>query len=343
MYAAVRTPRFYKKKRNPAPFIVVTVLLLMLGCWIFNLTCKKQTSVSNAQYVDYVNEVNPWIDKSNELNVKRKSINENLAALMSDRDKMDSELKALVDGCLEVRDEVYAISPPELLSVADSALKICMERRYRAMEKYRSDIINVLFNDTLDTSIFVANIADEMTELLYADGDYSFFKRKLGDLLQDKGVSATVPDSRWLTGLEEATTTSIEALIRSLRGTEVHGVALGKVTLDPTGRLEVENGENVFHLPSSATLSVSVIVQNQGNRNETRVPVTLTLYSATDSTPRQLTQEVDITAGEQVEVTFTGLAPTTGGVRNVLEVLAGPVPRETNAENNKKIIYFVME
>jgi hypothetical protein len=343
VYAAVRTPRFYKKKRNPAPFIVVTVLLLMLGCWIFNLTCKKQTSVSNSQYLDYVNEVNPWIEKSNELNVKRKSINENLAALMSDRDRMDSELKALVDGCLEVRDAVYAITPPELLSVADSALKICMERRYRAMEKYRSDIINVLFNDTLDTSIFVANIADEMTELLYADGDYSFFKRKLGDLLQDKGVSATVPDSRWLSGLEEATTTSIEALIRSLRGTEVHGVALGKVTLDPTGRLEVENGENVFHLPSSATMSVSVIVINQGNRNETRVPVTVTLYSATDSTPRQLMQEVDIAAGEQAEVTFTGLAPTTGGVRNVLEVMAGPVSREANAENNKKIIYFVME
>jgi hypothetical protein len=235
------------------------------------------------------------------------------------------------------------VTPPELLSIADAGLKICSERRYRAMEKYRSDIINVLFNDTLDTSIFVSNIADEMAELFYSDGDYSFFKRKLSDLLQDKGVSMSVPDSRWLSSLDEATPASVEALIRSLRGTEVHGVAVGKVTLNPSGSLAVENGENVFHLPASTTLGVTVVVQNQGNRNETKVPVTLTLYSATDSTPRQELKEVDINAGEQVEVTFTGLTPTPGGVRNVLEIMTGPVPRETNAENNKKIIYFVME
>ena len=54
------------------------------------------------------------------------------------------------------------------------------------MEKYRSDIINVLFN-TIDTSIYVNNIADEMTELLYSDGDYLFFKQKAGDLLQGRG------------------------------------------------------------------------------------------------------------------------------------------------------------
>lgn len=343
MYAAVRTPKFYRKKRNPAPVIVVTVLLLLLGCWVFNLTCKKQSSVSTSRYADYVDEVRPWIERSNELDAKRKSINSDLAALMADRERMESELKALVDGCREVRDGAYAVTPPELLSVADSALKICTERRYRSMEKYRSDIINVLFNDTLDTSVFVANIADEMTELLYADGDYAFFKRKLGDLLQDKGVSAAVPDSRWLSGLEEAAASSIEGLIRSLRGTEVHGVALGKVTLDPAGPLAVENGEHVFHLPASATLSVKVIVENQGNRNEARVPVTVTLYSSRDSTPRTMTQEVDVAAGQQVEAAFNGLSPTAGGVRNVVEIMAGPVPREANTENNKKIIYFVME
>ncbi len=40
-------------------------------------------------------------------------------------------------------------------------------------------------------------------------------------------------------------------------------------------------------------------------------------------------------------MTFTGLTPTPGGVRNVLEIMAGPVPREANTDNNKKIIYFV--
>ncbi len=261
---------------------------------------------------------------------------------MSDRDRMDTELKSIVDGCQEVRDGLYAIQPPELLAIPDSALKICAERRYRAMEKYRSDIINVLFN-TIDTSIYVSNIADEMSELLFADGDYDFFKRKTNEVLQDKRIDAAVPESQWLGSLSEATPESIEALIQALRGTEVHGVALGKVTLDPTGRLEVNNGENVFHLPASGTISVTVIVENQGNRDEVRVPVKVTLYSTTNTNPFTETKEVDVKAGEQAEVTFTGLVPTQGGVRNILEIMAGPVPRETNEENNDKIIYFVME
>lgn len=340
MYATVRAPRFYKKKRNPAPFIIVVVLVLLLGCWIFNLTCKKDKPVSTTEYENYINAVNPYIEKSNELNTQRRTINSNLAALMSNREQMDAQLKSLVDGCQEVRDGLYAVQPPQLLSIADSALKICSERRYRAMEKYRSDIINVLFN-TIDTSIYVNNIADEMTELLYSDGDYLFFKQKVSDLLQGKGVNVALPDSSWLTSLQEATAQNIEALIQSLRGTEVHGVALGKVTLDPTGRLEVQNNENVFRLPATDTLTVTIVVENQGNRDETRVPVTVTYYSATNSTPRQETKEIDIGAGGQAEVTFTGLTPTPGGVRNVLEVMAGPVPREANTENNKKIIYFV--
>jgi hypothetical protein len=342
VYAAVRAPRFYKKKRNPAPFIIIVVLVLLLGCWIFNLTCKKEKSVSTTEYVNYVNEVTPYIDKSNELNAQRRAINSNLAALMSNREQMDTELKSLVDGCQEVRDGLYAVQPPQLISIPDAALKICSERRYRAMEKYRSDIINVLFN-TIDTSIYVNNIADEMTELLYSDGDYLFFKQKVTDLLQGKGVNEALPDSRWLPSLDEATTQSIEALIRSLRGTEVHGVAVGKVTLDPTGRLEVQNNENVFRLPATGSLNVTVVIENQGNRDEARVPVTITYYSVTDSTPRKETKEIDIGAGAQAEVTFSGLIPTPGGVRNVLEVMAGPVPREANTDNNKKIIYFVTE
>jgi CARDB len=340
VYATVRAPRFYKKKSNPAPFIIVAVLVLLLGCWIFNLTCKKEKPVSTTEYVNYISTITPYIEKSNELSTQRRTINGDLAALMSNREQMDAELKSLVDSCQEVRDGLYAVQPPQLLSLPDSALKICSERRYRAMEKYRSDIINVLFN-TIDTSIYVNNIADEMTELLYSDGDYLFFKQKAGDLLQGKGVNEALPDSRWTTNLQEASTQSIEALIQSLRGTEVHGVALGKVTLDPTGRLEVQNNENVFRLPATDSLTVTVVVENQGNRDESRVSVTVTYYSATDSTPRHDTKEVDIGAGGQAEVTFTGLTPTPGGVRNVLEIMAGPVPREANTDNNKKIIYFV--
>ncbi len=80
MYAAVRAPRFYKRKRNPAPFIIAVVLVLLLGCWIFNLTCKQEETVSNTEYVEYMEAVTPWIEQSNDLNARREALVDDLAS-----------------------------------------------------------------------------------------------------------------------------------------------------------------------------------------------------------------------------------------------------------------------
>jgi len=346
MYAAMRSPRFNRRRRNPTPFLVFAVILLLVGCWVANATCskEKQPVTSSEEYVRYVESVTPAINRSNEINQKRRSLKENLVPLMSDKDRMEQELKSLVDECREVRDQAFGIQPPQELSVADASLKICLDRRFRAMEKYRSDLVNVLFN-SIDTAVFVKNISDEMSELVYADGDYQYFRLKISDLVREKGLTdVSLPDSRWMESMSEASTQEIEAFIRSLRGTEVHGVALGKVTLDPAGRLTVEQGESVFYLPYTSELRVTVPVENQGNRAESNIPVVLTYYSSTDSSPRKLQKSIEtLQPGEQAEVTFEGIVPTPGGVRNVLEIMAGPVPWEENTDNNKKIIYYKVE
>lgn len=340
MYAAIRSPKIYTRRKSPVPLIVFTILVLLLGCWLFNLTCKKGKAPVASQFVDYVNQVNPLVERSNELGQKRQSIKESLVQLIADPAKLDEELKALVQGCLEVRDAVNDIHPPEPLGVADAALKICMDRRYRSMEKYRSDIINA--TSSIDLEIYVNNIAQEMTELTYSDGDYQYFRNRVHDLLQEKGLlDISLQDSKWMANPNEANPREIEAFIRSLRGSEVHGMALGTITLNPSGR---PDKQNVFHLPSSEELSVTVVVENQGNRTESNVVVSVTIYSATDPTPHRVEQTIEtIGGGEKVSITFPGLKPTRGGVRNVVEIKVSPVPKEAFTENNQKVIYFVME
>jgi hypothetical protein len=41
-------------------------------------------------------------------------------------------------------------------------------------------------------------------------------------------------------------------------------------------------------------------------------------------------------------VVFQGLKPTSGGVRNVLEIKVAPVPLEVIIDNNQKLIYFTV-
>ncbi len=336
----MRTSRFSSRKRSPVPLVVLAILVLLLGCWIFNLTCRKTKSTTTSQYLSYVEEANVLVQKSNEMNAKRKGIKENLSKLMNDPKLLDEELQAVVQGCLEVRDGVYDLNPPPSLNVPDAALKICMERRYKSMEKYRADIINAI--ESIDLSVYVDNIAAEMNEIYYADGDYQFFKSEVDRVLKEKGMMDTsVLDSRWLTGMSEASPREIENFLKALRGAELHGLALGPVTLEPSGRLDEKN---VFHLPRTDTLDISIVVENQGNRAEAGVPIVVSLYSSADTTPRREEQVIEsIGPGEKITVTFRGLIPTPGGTRNVLEIKVGPVPREAFLENNQKVIYFVME
>lgn len=346
MYAAMRSPRFNRRRRNPAPILIFAIIFLMVGCWILNATCSKDREgvTPSEEYRRYVDSVTPSINRSNDINRRRRELLGSLASLMSDKEGLEASLKSLVDECREVRDELFSVQPPRDLEVADASLKICADRRFRAMEKYRADLINVLF-ESMDTAVFVRNISDEMSELIYADGDYQYFRLKVTDLLREKGMAdIAVPESRWMESMAEADTKNIENFIRSMRGTEVHGVALGKIGLDPQGRLAVEQGESVFYLPYTSELRVTVPVENQGNRPEGKIPVVLTYYSSRDSSPRKLQKEVEtLQPGGTAEVVFEGIVPDTGGVRNVLEIMAGPVPWEENTENNKKIIYYKVE
>ncbi len=322
------------------PLVVLAILVLLLGCWIFNLTCRKTKSPTTSHYVSYVEEANALVQKSNEMNAKRKSIKENMSKLMNNPEQLDEELKGVVQGCLEVRDGVYELNPPSSLNVPDAALKICMERRYKSMEKYRADIINAI--DSIDLTVYVNNIAEEMSEFYYADGDYQFFKNGIEGVLKEKGiVDISVLDSKWLSGISEASPKEIENFLKALRGSELHGLALGAVSLEPTGRLDEKN---VFHLPRSETLNLTIVVENQGNRAETGVPIVVSLYSSANTTPHKEDQVIEsIGPGEKLTITFRGLIPTPGGVRNVLEIKVGPVPKEAFIENNQKVIYFVME
>jgi hypothetical protein len=137
---------------------------------------------------------------------------------------------------------------------------------------------------------------------------------------------------------------AIQNSMQVVRGSEVHGLALGLVKLDPTGTIQSINNNDVHVLPMEEELNLTVTVENQGNRSESGLLVTVVLYSETDPTPQRMESEIeDLAAEAKVDVSFRGLQPTTGGARNILEVKVNPVAGEAMTENNSKVIYFIMK
>lgn len=340
MYAQVRTPRFSKRRRNPAPAIIVAVILLLLGCWIFNMTCGGGEEVDTSSVTEYVNRIRPVVDASTSLGQQWSTIMETLPQLMADMEGLDGQLQSVADQCKQLVDEAEQIEAPKGMEAAHSALLMSLDQRYRSMEKLRSDLVNAL--TSVEVDVWAENISEDMQELVYSDGSYRYFKREVGELLEDSDVSDIVlPDSIWITDWEVVGFENVKALLVALKGTELHGVAVGTVTLNPEGRID---DENIHHLPATEEVSVTVNVENQGNRAETEVLVSISLYSDTEPTPKAQEQTIDsIGPGETVQVTFQGLKPTTGGVRNILEIKVEPVPQEQFVENNQKLIYFSVE
>ncbi|MGQ9474738.1 MAG: hypothetical protein ACUVS1_00780 [Actinomycetota bacterium] len=343
MYPQSRAPRFSRRRRrNPAPAIIVAVAVLLLGCWIFNLTCGKGKKEDASTLSEYANRVGALVEASNGIGNAFSTLRFTLADLIGNTEDLNSRLQELENQALDLLGQVKGVVPPRNAENAHQALAICFEQRYRALKNYRSDIINAV--SALEVDLYAESISQDLRELVYSDGNYLFFRRTLQNLLAANNLQdLTLPESTWLQDWESASQDRVRSFLQALKGTEVHGVAVGKVTFEPAGTVVREGRDDVHRLPAVNEISVTVVVENQGNRPENGVTVNLSLYSRTDTTPvRQERTIQEIGPGEKAQVVFSGLRPTTGGVRNFLEIKVSPVPKETFLDNNQKLIYFTL-
>lgn len=325
--------------------IIIAVVLLLLGCWIFNMTCggggeEVDTSALN----EYTNRVRPIIDASTSIGQSWYGIQSSLPQLVANPEALNDQLKGIEQSCLDLLEQARAVEVPGGLETTNAALLICLEQRYRAMKTYRSDLINAL--TAVDLEVYANSLSSDLQEVMFSDGNYRFYKRAITETLDENNVQeiAPLPDSIWLADWEQAAYDRVLDFLVTLRETEIHGLAVGTVSLEPEGEVVVESGENVHRLPATEELNVTVDVENQGNRTEKDVLVTVSLYTVTDPAPSRQEQTIaSIAPGETLQIVFQGLRPTPGGVRNILEIQIAPVPQENFVDNNQKLIYFTVE
>lgn len=343
MYAQTRTPRFSRRRRrSPAPAVIVAVAVLLLGCWLFNLTCGRGKKEDTSTLSEYANRIRSVVEASNGIGNAFNSLRSSLAELIADTENLNGRLEELENQALDLLSQVKAIVPPREAENAHQALLICLEQRYRALKNFRPDLINAI--SAMEVDVYAKSISEDLREMIYSDGNYLFFRRALEELLAaNKLQDIELPDSVWLADWESASVEKVRSFLISLKETEKRGVALGKITFDPASTVIRENKEDVHRLPAVKEIKVTVVVENQGNRPESGVTVTLSLYSTVNTTPvRQEKTIEELAPGEKVQVVFSGLRPVAGKVRNILEIKVVPVPKETFLDNNQKLIYFTL-
>jgi hypothetical protein len=171
-------------------------------------------------------------------------------------------------------------------------------------------------------------------DLATADRTYAVFRRSLAP--PGQRAAASLPPSRWVSTPGAWSAGELRALLSTLRATAalapVHDVAVILVATDPA---PVGKQDLADVLPPSRTLRLEVVVANVGNEAEKQVPIVaaVTTPAGASDTARQF---VDLAPGQRLTVTLGGLQPTHDEVLS-LGVRAGPVPNETNLNDNELI------
>lgn len=338
-----RSPRFSRRKRrrSPAPAIVLAIVLLLLGCWVFNLTCGRKKEKPPDLALEYLNRAKPLAEATAAQVSAWKQFLSELESLATSREELDARLRDLEEQCRELWERAKEIEPPPELERAHASLVMCLEYRYRSMQRIRPDLVNAV--GAQDVSVYASGVADNLRLLVYSDGFYRYFRESTSERMKEiEGLEwREIPEATWMSDWSLATTAGVESILKAFRQGELRGVAITQVTLDPAGK---SDASNVLRLPRTGSLTVTVAVENQGNREEKDLVVSIKLYSNVQTSPARQEQGISkIGPGSSVKVSFKGLKPTAGGARNVLEVAVSTVPGEANADNNRKTLYFVVE
>lgn len=333
------------RRRGPAPaLIIVAVVVLLVFCWIFGRGCGgNQEAKENEKLREYTSTSNKLISRSATVGAQFETLRNEVKGMA--REDVESKLNQMVSTCKEIARDADLVKAPSKADTLQPLLELTFDLRTGGITQYRSAILDVLDKKNIDTA--TQTMSSGLLDLVVSDRSLQRFRGGLQEKLsQAKFGFEKVADSIYLPKVDAALTAGVNEYIHGISGEEtgnaLHGVAVIGLTTAPAKVDSTESGMAL--LPYSATFTVKVTVQNQGNQQEDNVPVVVTLEQDPEATPQKKTQKITrLKAGETATLVFEDIKPGTGAdIVNTLKVTAGPVPGEKKVDNNTMEIAFIM-
>lgn len=232
------------------------------------------------------------------------------------------------------------LDPPGALDGAQDEVVSAFELRRDGLGAI-ADNIGVALGDE-DTTEARAQIVLHMEDFLASDVLYRQARDEINTVLQDEGIGEDVPESEffprdpdgapdveWLDG------TAVSETLSGISGAEgdtaggLHGLGIAAVLIGGT----TLTADTTNTVALDANPEVEVQIDNQGDSEETDIPVTVTVEGE-ETFEGEATLD-QIAAGETQSVTVPLDPAPSGGSTGSLEVFVEPVPEEQIADNNE--------
>lgn len=326
------------RRTASAPFVrflialgLVIVVVAVGGLLIRNYFQSREVQ----NYENYIESIDSILSESDE-------VGGDLLALLTEPDQstrkeMQTQLNAYMEKSKRLTERAKEVEAPEDVLEAHKWFVATMQLRSRGLENLKPSLMSAL--EVKDLAVSSEKVARAMQLLVLSDVAYEeFFVTRAGSILQEKEIpGVTVPSTRFVADTTLASQSRVKEVLESLKTAEslqaVHGVALVGVRVLPSDK-EIVEGET-YNLQLDENLSFVATVENQGNMEETDVPVTLSLDSPKSTQPQIVTVKIpSIKPKEQKQVTLSDFEPTDYGETGLLKIEAGPVPEEKLLDNN---------
>ncbi len=334
-----RTPNW--SRIATAAFVVVVglaVLYVAVSSWR-----GHARKVAFEQYFDDVRDV------VNQSNTQGKELDSMLTQNSGvDRAQLVSQLEKLERRSAALQRDAAKVEAPEQLVSAHKWLVVTMEYRQHGFEQLRRGMTSAL--STRDQSGAATALSGAMARLLASDVLYedSYASRARAALRSSDVSGITVPDSVTVAQLDAVAPKGMELILDRLRSSrvtttkggktkpvkdgKVHGGQLDQVTITPSG--EVLTAGSVTEITGSDELAFEVTFTNQGEVQETKIPVVITLSSDANPTV-ELSGEIEVVdPGQTGSVTIPVDEVPAFGTTFDMKVMVGPVPGERTVDNN---------
>jgi hypothetical protein len=230
-------------------------------------------------------------------------------------------------------DRADGLDPPGSVSEAQELIVLAFELRRDALAAISDQIATAFAREGSNEA--TAAIAGQMRAFLASDVLYARAQDVIGQVLEQEGIPEQAPGSQFLPESPNwLDPDEVTAALGGVAGAEtasadggVHGLALLQTTILPTGAV-LEEGVPVTAAAEGAELEVQV--QNQGDSDETQIPVS---YEIEGGSEGEATLET--IAPQETETVTLPIEDAPAGETVTLVVRVEPVPDEAIEENNE--------
>lgn len=249
--------------------VVITLLVLLIDASLHSRSTGPGQQLAAGAWVD---RVLPAVSESNTEGVRLQQLWS--GALTMKGPSVGSEIDQLAAGAEGAYKRVVSLRPPSQLAGAAGLLEACLLARSQAVAALKTAFHQALSQPGLST-VTVSSVQAAGNDLQVSDQAYRLFLTSLPRL----GVS--MPPSSWLSDPAPYQPSSAQVFLASLHSagssTPVHQVAIYAASTTPS---PVSDQGGVQVLPDAKAITVTIVVADTGNQNESNLTVTASVSPA---------------------------------------------------------------